>query len=502
MSCPKQREPSMKNACREFPAWPASATSIALLMIMTATLGATEARTLRPMRSGTELFVDDVKVARMEGVVRRTHAAEKPAGPVIEPAEPWEEGRIYIFGTAYRDPATGEFKLWYGSGSGKLLYATSRDGILWLKPKLGVAQYEGHETNIVLSGNPGASVLVDEAEPDASKRFKALMAQSRAQRHDGGFRGLYSADGIHWTDYVQYPLIPFGTEIGNLIRDPATGKYFAYVRPYWVTHHPKRTEEKRIGAVTTSDDMLHWSEMKVTLTPDAIDDAWVTESDQHTEFYAMNGWAYGQSYLGIVPLFRIKRLIAKPAPGQSGEDGPMEGQLISSRNGLDWQRLADRNPVVPSGPDFDKSVMNVATSPIIVGDEIWLYYTGINKTHGGTVPKSITICLAKWRLDGLVSLDAGAAGGRVETVPILNRTGILEVNADASKGAMTVAVLDEDGKPVPGYATGDCETVITDSVRHRIHWKTHPTLPSGTPFQLEFNLKRASLYSYTVVPLP
>ena len=54
-----------------------------------------------------------------------------------------------------------------------------------------------------------------------------------------------------------------------------------------------------------------------------------------------------------------------------------------------------------------------APPPIRHGDELWFYYTGIKPyayvTSGQ--PDQGGICLAKLRLDGFLSLDAGDAAG-------------------------------------------------------------------------------------------
>jgi hypothetical protein len=449
---------------------------------------------LRPMRDGTELFVDDANIARQTGVVRRVHAASKLDHPVLVADQPWERrgAGVYLYGTTHFNPATGEFRMWYGRA-----YATSRDGVNWVKPSLDVESFQGQPTNFVLPSGDGA-IVIDDTESDPAKRYKALAAEPIKP---GGFSAYYSADGIHWTRYGTDRILTVGSEIGHIMRDPATRKYFAYIRPYPPRHLPKSMKEKRLGAIVTSDDFVHWSEMKVVLTPDAVDDAWVTKPEQRTEFYAMNGFAYGRSYLGVVPLFRIVRIHDEVGPRQSKFDGPMEGQLITSRNGIDWQRMKERDPVIPSGTDFDQSIMNVAVAPIIVGDEVWHYYTAINGSHGSPLPpKRITIALAKWRLDGYVSLDAGVDGGVVETTAISDRSGPLQVNANATGGRLVVEVLGADGSTLPGYSEADCTPLDSDSVRHHVRWKNHVALPTDQPFRLRFLARHTALYSYTILP--
>lgn len=461
-------------------------------LVAAVTLTATaRAATLEPLRAGTELLVDDVNIARRENVVRRIHPALRRPKPVLVADQPWEKGgSVRIYGTTHHDPATGEFRMWYSRQ-----YATSRDGVHWTKPALDVTLVDGRRTNFVLPKGGGA-VVIDVLEPDPAKRYKALANETLQV---GGFSGYYSADGIHWTRYGADRVIRVGSEIGHVMRDPATRKYFAYIRPYGPKYFPTSVRQKRLGAVVTSDDFVHWSEMKVVLEPDAIDDAWVTEPGQRTEFYAMNGFAYGRSYLGIVPVFRITRIIEQAGPGQSRYDGPMEGQLISSRDGLAWSRMDNRSPILPAGATYDQSIMNVAVAPIVVGDEVWHYYTGINGTHGAPIPpKRITIGLARWRLDGFVSLDAAADEAVVETTPITDRTGLLEVNVRVSPGGRFVAeVLTAAGGPLAGFAADDCTPVIGDEVRAPVRWRGGDRPPPGA-FRLRFRYTQASLFSYTL----
>lgn len=450
-----------------------------------------------PLRSGVEIFADDVNIQRMEHVVRRIHPARKLPGVVLAADRPWEGAGTYQMGTTRRDPVTGEFRKWYCAES-RLLYATSKDGIHWDKPELDIETYEGRKTNIVMKEQHIVfTVLFDEQEPDPAKRYKALGAEHAAV---SGYRAYYSADGLHWRPQGDGRTIPFGSELIHLIRDPATGKYFAYIRPLRPERHPRYITGRRLCAVTTSDDFVNWSEMRIVVVPDEIDDAWVKEPHQRTEFYEMNGFAYGRSYLGILPVFRITTINVNPPPRQSVWDGPMHGELITSRDGLKWDRMKDRTPLIPSGTTFDVSVMHVSSEPLIVGDEVWQYYTALSAGHGGPPDKAKGIALARWRLDGFVSLDAGAQEGVVETKPITDRTGVLEINADAAHGRVAVEVLDESGRVIDGYAAADCVALESDQIRFPVRWKQREQLPVGGPYRLRFILKDSSLFSYTMVP--
>lgn len=469
--------------------------ALAAAVVLTAAAGAAN-KGPDPIRAGVELFVDDVNIQRMENVVRRNHPARKMSGLVLPADRPWEGRGTYQMGTTRRDPVTGEFRMWYCAES-RLLYATSRDGIHWDKPELDLETFEGRKTNIVMKQEHIVfTVLDDVKESDPRKRYKALGAENASV---SGYRAYYSADGFNWHPYADGRTLHFGSELVHLIRDPATGRYFAYIRPLRPERHPRNIAGRRLCAVTTSEDFVNWSEMKIVVVPDAQDDEWATEPHHHTEFYEMHGFAYGRSYLGILPVFRITTLNHNAPPRQSFWDGPMHGELITSRDGLAWDRMKDRTPLIPSGPTFDVSVMHVSTEPLIVGDEIWQYYTALSAGHGGPPDKQKGIALARWRLDGYVSLDATAKEGVVETTLISDRTGRLEMNANAAGGRVVVEVLDQAGAVIDGYGATDCAALTADSLRHRVTWRGHAELPGDRPFRLRFRFHDASLFSYTIV---
>ena len=132
-------------------------------------------------------------------------------------------------------------------------------------------------------------------------------------------------------------------------------------------------------------------------------------------------------------------------------------------------------------------------------DELFVYYTAITTTHGGALPaKRITIGRAAWRVDGFVSLDAGAEGGVVETTGLKPQGRRLAVNADASKGRLVVEVLGADGQPLAGFSRDDSQPIRTDSVRHAIRWKGGERIPRAGMHALRFHLTNASLYSFRI----
>ncbi len=447
---------------------------------------------VKPLTGAAELFVDDVTIHQMSGLQRTLHAAEKLEQPVLKSDKPWENGRIYIYGTVYRDPQTGKFRMWYSGGG--LAYAESDDGVHWVKPELTYVLRDGKPTNLLLEGSNVCFVIIDPQAAEPDKTYKAL---DNTGHHS--FNGFYSADGLQWHAYDKSPLVPYGSEISNGARDPKTGLYYVYIRPYLPKFFPKDNKEKRLVAVITSPDFVNWSEPKIIVEPDRVDDAWVNDEVQRTEFYGMSGFPYGSQYLGLLPVFRITTIQEKTEPLMSRYEGPIDAQLVFGRDGLTWHRTADRTAVIPNGPyAYDAGcIMNVSSAPVIYDDEIYYYYTALSTTHGGKVPEKVaSIALAKWRLDGFVSLDA-VQKGTLETTTWRSGGGSLIVNANAADGRITVALLDPaTGSPLPGYSARDCQSITTDSVRHHVRWSSNQALPSNRPFRIRFELEHASIYSY------
>src|SRR5205085_2384520 len=181
-----------------------------------------------------QLFVDDYLIASTD-LKRVIHPVKKyPGNPILLPVMPWEGQYTHLYGTVIRDDEEGIWKAWYSTlhqfryirhqypESTYLCYATSRDGIHWEKPALGVVSYRGStENNIVMQADeaPGlhisgvldtVSVIKDSRERDASRRYKMMVWHANERLVNGkwekniqppfpmGYYVAFSPDGIHW----------------------------------------------------------------------------------------------------------------------------------------------------------------------------------------------------------------------------------------------------------------------------------------------------------------
>ena len=490
--------------------------------------------------SEPQLFIDDTIISAKRGIVRTLHPARKLAQPVLQPDRPWEGRRVYIYGSVYYDNDASLFRMWYNTRLGRgqqlrapglrgrtgdiVLYAESADGIHWEKPSLGRHEFDGSlDNNILFFDKHSPTVIID---ADAPPEYRFKMAAWNWEEGNDGYWITHSADGLNWHEYGSDSILMRDEilEAVTVARHPGTGDYFAFHRLWGEV----RGHVRRLVAVATSRDFTTWTSHGVCLVPDELDDAWIEDPGQRTEFYGMAGFVYGDRFLGFLPVFDVikdargesgmpasvaadgsKGLHAPAAISESGAeidqapwDGPIAAQLVHSRDGLSWHRFEDRSPIIPRGGlgSFDAGcILCSADRPLIRGDEVWHYYTGVSTMHGGPMPpKTISIGLAKWRLDGFVSLDAGHFGGVVETAPLQLSGERLEVNVDARDGSLAVEVLSAAGEPLPGFSREDCQTIRTDGVRQTVRWSEDARLPVGQPLRLRFHLHEARLYSFRI----
>lgn len=465
----------------------------------------------QPARGVRELFLDDAGIERLEGLRRVLHAPERhPANPVLRPEAPWED-RCQVYGTACYDDALGKFRLWYlttprdrGLNPIRLptheraphttlaAYAESEDGVRWVKPALGQFPYDGDDRNNLLDigkyNCEGIAVLHDPRDPDPGRRWKAAYWDHGSgdwEVRDGkpyakpgprdGFCVAVSPDGIRWKPYEGNPVLARYCDTNqNLLFDPRLGRYVAYSR-FGMGRRLARSE---------SADFLHWSEPKLVLECDAAD-------GPATQIYGAGVDLYEGLYLAMVWIYR------------EGGDGKIDTQLAASRDGVRWARVADRATWLALGDDesWEGGMARSVGRIIRRGEKLYVYYCGVHGPHGGPKFKNVVrkhrtaVGLVTLRRDGFVSLTAGEAPGRLVTRLFSLPEGDLHLNVDASKGSARVALLDAEGKPVPGL--GPSAAATGDSTWAKVSWPAPvPEDLRGKSVRLEIELRSAALFAY------
>ena len=126
--------------------------------------------------------------------------------------------------------------------------------------------------------------------------------------------------------------------------------------------------------------------------------------------------------------------------------------------------------------------------------ELSIYATENGWTGNSNILRRYTL-----RIDGFVSVYAPLSGGELTTKKLIFKGSELLLNLSSSAaGDITVEILDENGKPLDGYAKDDCNPVFGDSPEKKVYWKKGSDLPElkGRPVQLRFFIRDADLYSF------
>jgi hypothetical protein len=450
------------------------------------------------LSSAPLLFADDGGVARRVSISRTVHPARTRREPVLVADQPWEHLRVYMWGTVHRDPASGKFAMWYMSRppppltGTRNLYAVSDDGLRWAKPALGVYEENGSARNNMLGvGGGSLAVLHDPIDPDPKRRYKRFAHRS------GGYFAAYSADGIHWTEGGGPPVLTAGDTI-TLTQNPTTGEYLAFhKRP-----HRSGAFDVRVVWLARSRDFKTWSEPRLVLAADDADQDWATQPDERTEIYDMAVYPHAAGYLGFPAVFRNKPQVVTPelrAAGAVAADGPLDIQLATSEDGDTWRRSWPRLAVISRGAPgtYDGgAILGVACAPVHTPTETWVYYSAISATHGAPVPpKTMTIGRAEWRRHGFVSADAGPQGGAIETKPLRFKAPSLVCNADARLGELRVALLEADGRVIPGRGFAECTPLNADETRWVVKWSGKDGVPTDRPVRVAIQMRNARLFS-------
>ncbi len=461
-----------------------------------------------------ELFVDDYRIESMNDVQRIVHAGVK-SSPLIKATKPWEGSSVYVYGTVYLDkPAASGYRMWYTAYKDEkyyLCYATSRDGLLWIKPNLGIVEYNGSKQNNICRVGTG-TVIYDDEEKDPAKRYKLLdfTKADTVQKRLLGYGAFFSADGLHWNAYEGNPVISYG-DVSNVTYDKTTHTYIATTKQRMLVSNTSVTPGKmdRAAFVSVSKDFIHWSAPGLPSAPyaiavegDPVDDKIAqSKSALEAQIYGMSVHLYESVYIGFPWVFELTSYV-------SGEfapygDGPVQPELAASRDLRHWTRTS-RDPIIPLGKagSWDDGTLYTSSQFLISDKKIELYYGAMNRTHGGssiTQRQTAQIAKASWRIDGFVSLSNGGNDtGVIVTRPFVFTGDQMYINADCTGGSLQVELQDANGSIIPGYSKAESVKVSGDQLSTLIRWKNETDVKAlaGKMVRIKFYIKKADLYSY------
>ena len=469
-----------------------------------------------PIDTGRQLFVDDFLIDRT--TLRRTwHKAVKDArNPVMRPETDVERGittgnapmAAPFSGGVWYDAQDALFKVWYSPGWHSTAYAFSRDGIRWERP--GLKAVPG--TNLIVPPHgvrDSDAVVLDPDAPPGGDRFKMLVWG----RPYGG-ELFTSRDGLTWSAPVPW------AETGDrstIFYNPFRKTWVYSIRSGWHARSREYSESPDFLGGAALANRVHW------LRADNLDlpaERWFyafpgREPGPGEKFkpalYNLDAVAYESLMLGA---FTIMTGPENHFCHPEGLPKMTEIHLGFSRDGFHWSRPDDRTPFIPGSRAegaWDRAYLHSnAALCLVVGDELWFYYTGFAgdpaRKHEKAIVKTgmyadASMGIARLRRDGFASMDAGAGGGSLTTRPLTFARGArLFVNADATGGELRAEVLAADGTPLTDFTLASCEPMTGNSTCREIKWRGGKDLSTlrNTPVRFRFNLSGGRLYAFWI----
>lgn len=354
-------------------------------------------------------------------------------------------------------------------------YAESRDGVTWVKPNLGLVELGGsRDNNILLLHGHGTGVMLDERDPDPSRRFKMV---TRIDHADGGHHLAvgFSADGVHFGDLVPWSEHRPLADTHNVVFWDEKCQRYTLLTRIWV-------DALRVQAISTSPDFIRWTRPE----PCARGvDAW-------HQIYSFPVMPLEDLWVGFGSIYH---------DGDRRREGwdTVDLALMCARDARHWQFPMAYRPFLPRGEgnypdaDFDAGCL-YAAAPVQIEGRWWLYYFGGNGRHTGFRETSLARAeIDRDRLAGYVPTASGTmegAEGVVASGPYRLHGDQLEILADAdTDGSVRVEVVDLSTR----------QPITTSDRLTGTGWqRVHLTWPDGLPGRqvtLVLHCDRASVYA-------
>ena len=469
--------------------------------------------------SRRELFADDFLIdQKLTDAVRSMHHPVCRERVLVNDA-PWE-GDGWVYYSTFED--NGLYRMYYHTnplldrenkksfvGPHYICYACSLDGVHWVKPKLGIWEYnKSCANNIILEIDTEDAFHVFRDEnpscPD-EERYKALLTR-RVTRDGQRVSQLWcmtSFDGIHFADgWILSEQGRFDTH-NTAFWDPLLGKYVCYFRDL---HKNADGEMVRDIRRMESADFRQWSVPEPIVYTGCTEDFQMYTNGIHpymrapylyvgipTRYVQRPAWEDNYDEL-CGSEHRRFRMQFHPRYGLALTDN----LLITSRDGITFNRSGEA--FMRPGPEGRKrwvygdsyaSNTIVATPPVDETDAWELsFYSAVNQWSEETAH----VYRYSLRMDGFYSYGGGYEEKTLVTKPFIFDGSRLEVNFSTSAaGRMRIFLEQADGRPILGGDSGD---LFGDSIDRKVHFKAELSVLSGTPVRMRVLLKDADIYSF------
>ncbi len=463
---------------------------------------------------GRQLFFDDFLIE--SGTFEREfhYPVKYEKNPVLKAETPLEMGKksrnqpqaTPKSGGLWWNPEKQIFEMWYEAGwVQNLAYATSKDGINWERPNLGIF---GDNNQIIdcTKIHPDSGAVVKDfqsANPDES--VKLFLRGGGALNRAAVFT---SPDGVN---FKKYDYLGFCQDRSTMFYNPFRKKWVFSIR--W------SGPRGRSRLYYENSDFLKaasWlpNEPVIWASSDELDLPHPLVPDFRPQLYNLDAVAYESIMLGFF------QIMTGPENDHGTKTGHPKGTNLNfaySRDGFNWHR-PDRKFAIASTYDktWDRGyVQSLSNICLVRGDKLWFYYIGfagdenlttekqgreISSMSSGMYSNGAT-GVAFLRRDGFASLNANEQKPlEIVTKPLCFQGKYLFVNVDSPKGNIKAELLDMRGNKIEPFTFENCLGVSGDTTISQIKWKGSDDLSalSYKPVKIKFKLDDGKFYSFWI----
>jgi len=481
--------------------------------------------------SRRELFVDNTVVDKISGDLRLALHHPERKEVVLTTDKPWE-GNASAFQSVFF--AEGKYRMYYrgihyvasmGVCDTKLAdhpwvlcYAESEDGIRWVRPNLGICEFQkSKENNIILNpamvkvigGDPAHTSVFYDTNPACppDQRYKISLT-SFAKRPVPGVYIMASVDGIRFKLLSDKASVTGGDfdSPNTIFWDQTIKKYRAYYR--------KSKNGLRDNMTSSSEDIHNFPQGKHV----------AREQGREYELYTNQMQPYYRAphiILGFPMRYYDRKVKSWEWPAMSALPDLANRKSRSARENRFGTAVTDGVLLASRDGETVRFWEEAFMRPGPRTKESWVYgdnfiFWGLVETASqlGDAPNEISFYSTEgyWegnatkfrrstlRLDGFVSAQATCAGGELITKPLIFAGNALSLNFETGgPGELKVEFQNPDGTPIPGFALADCFPIFGDHIEFPVSWKgkeTDVSALTGQPVRIRFTLKDADLYAF------
>lgn len=242
-----------------------------------------------------------------------------------------------------------------------LCYAESKDGLNWIKPNLGLVEFNGNkENNIIGHYLHGTSVMFDEHELDENKRYKMFTKID----YGNGIHFIavsFSKDGINFSDFIKvHDFNPRADTHNHIIFDKELNKYVLMTRMW--------RDSMRMPCISFSDDFINWSPVVEALA----------SRNYHDQIYSMPMFKRGDYILGLASMFHEGDQMDK-------DYDKVDLELAYSYRYKAWNYISPNSYFIERGEgnyqDSLDSGCIFSSAPVEIDGKTYFYYIGGNGQH-------------------------------------------------------------------------------------------------------------------------